>query len=65
MNNKRYKDLIATGILLGIIILMVSVGLFAKYGSHETKEMVAKIIVMCLFLFLIFAVWKAIRLIID
>ncbi len=65
MNNKRYKDLLAAGILLGIISIPVFVWLFAKYVSEEIKENVLIGILCFLCLVVIFAMWKAIRLLID
>lgn len=65
MTNKTYKDLKATGILLGIITFMVTIFLFAKYATSDVKEIVARVIFSCLFLGLIFAFWKVIRLLID
>jgi hypothetical protein len=65
MNNKRYKDLLAAGILLGIVSVPVFVWLFAKYASEEVKENVLIGILTCLGLVITFVAWKAIRLLID
>jgi uncharacterized membrane protein len=65
MNNKRYKDLLAAGILLGVVLVPVFVWLFAKYASEEVKENILIGILSFLCLVLIFVTWKAIRLLID
>lgn len=65
MTNKTYKDLLATGIVFGLITFPVSVVLFAEYASHETKRIVGSIIIGCLCLVVVFVLWKAIRLLID
>lgn len=65
MNNKRYKDLLAAGILLGVVSIPGFVWLFAKYASEEVKENVLIAILSCLCVVLTFVMWKAIRLLID
>lgn len=65
MNKNRYKDLIATGIVLGIFGVFVFVYWLAKYTSQETKEMVGEIVISILMLIVVGLVWKAIRLLID
>ena len=65
MNKKLYKDLMATGILLGIIGLFAGIILFALYASNEAKEIFMRGLFIVFTLGLIFVIWKAIRVLID
>lgn len=65
MQTKRYKDIKATLILLGIIALPTSVFIFSKYASNFAKEFIMEGILVIVFLGMLFTIWKAIRLIID
>ncbi len=65
MNNKRYKDFLATAILLGVISIPTFIWLFGRYASQQAKEYFLIGILGACFLAFIWAIWKLIRTIID
>ena len=65
MNKRRYKDLLALVILLGVIGVFVGIFLFAFYASNEAKHNVMIGIICSLVILVICALYWAIRNIID
>jgi hypothetical protein len=65
MNNKRYKDLQATGILLGIIGIFGLIFVVSYYATQQMKENFLLGLLSCCVLGFVWAVWKLIRALID
>ena len=65
MNKKRYKDLLAFLILLGVIGVIVGAFLFAFYASDQAKHNVMIGIICSLVVFVICVTYWAIRIAID